>query len=261
MNRRGLALWVLFFVFLSNPSAIFADPDEPSSPLLRQERKKIEPSGDLHPADQKKQSGFRSGMPEYIPPLRGAPAGRVGGGTRGSGDGKVLLSVLAPDHVGLTAQKQPSLFWFLSTLTEYPAEFTLIEAQTVRPLVERRLEPLKKPGIQRIRLADYGLYLQENVLYQWFITLIPDPQRRSKDILSGGLIRKTLPPGTGSETQGEEDMAKAVHSRAEAGLWYDAFTAACELIERSPDNVLLRQMRASLLHQVGLDEVAARDLR
>ncbi len=118
----------------------------------------------------------------------------------------------------------------------------------------------KKPGIQRIRLADYALNLQDNVLYQWFVTLIPDPERRSKDILSGGFIQKTQPTGELREKLDQKAMKRCVHICAEAGLWYDAFTAACDLIERSPDDVHLRQMRSSLLQQVGLDQVA-RELR
>ncbi len=38
-------------------------------------------------------------VPVYNPPKRGAPAGRVGGGTRGGTQRDVfVLSVLAPDH-------------------------------------------------------------------------------------------------------------------------------------------------------------------
>src|SRR5437867_13335867 len=50
--------------------------------------------------------------PVYKPPLRGAPGGRVGGGTRGTQERDIfVLSVLAPDHTGLTTREQPSLFW------------------------------------------------------------------------------------------------------------------------------------------------------
>ena len=49
--------------------------------------------------------------PVYKPPPRGAPGGRMGGGTRGI-SGAAVVSILAPDHVGLTMQEQPSLHWF-----------------------------------------------------------------------------------------------------------------------------------------------------
>jgi len=48
---------------------------------------------------------------EFRPPSRGAPATRLTGGSRGSGDATITLDVLAPDETGLTTQEQPSLFW------------------------------------------------------------------------------------------------------------------------------------------------------
>jgi len=47
--------------------------------------------------------------PVYRPPKRGAPGGRVGGGTRGFQREVFVLSVLAPDHTGLTVSEQPFL--------------------------------------------------------------------------------------------------------------------------------------------------------
>lgn len=260
MKKTKLALWAAYLVLSANPLAVFGASDEAPSRMITQDRRKPETPVDLQPGPQEKKSGSGSEMPVYKPALRGAPAGRVAGGTRGSGEDNVSLMVLAPDHVGLTIQQQPSLHWFLSAPTEWPLEFTLIEAKAVNPLIERKLDRPGKPGIQRIRLADYALNLQDNVLYRWFITLIPDPERRSKDILSGGFIQKTQPTAELRETLNKKNETKVVHTCAEAGLWYDAFTAACDLIERSPDDVHLRQMRSSLLQQVGLDQVA-KDLK
>ena len=59
-------------------------------------------------------TGGVSAAPVYRPPLRGAPRGRVGGGSRGTGRESFVLSVLAPDHTGLTTSEQPSLYWFIS---------------------------------------------------------------------------------------------------------------------------------------------------
>ncbi len=48
--------------------------------------------------------------PLYKPPIRGAPATRVGGGTRGPGDKRPSVRVLAPNHVGFTTRAQPELY-------------------------------------------------------------------------------------------------------------------------------------------------------
>ncbi|MEO8326531.1 MAG: hypothetical protein ABI618_11810, partial [Nitrospirota bacterium] len=47
----------------------------------------------------------------YQPPPRGAPGGRVGGGTRGPSSDLPLMWALVPDHVGLSAEVQPRLVW------------------------------------------------------------------------------------------------------------------------------------------------------
>ena len=256
MKMTKLVLQAMLFLVFAHPWAIFGASEESPSRTAAQERKSMGTSSDLQPASQEQQSGPAVEMPVYKPPLRGAPAGRVGGGTRGSRDQTGDLVVLAPDHVGLTVQKQPSLYWFLSTPFAYPTEFTLIENKAVKPLLETRLESGASPGLQCIRLSDHGVGLQPGVLYRWFITLIPDEKRRSKDILSGGLIERIEPPEEMKQPLGQDEMKENVRLYAEAGFWYDAFMAVCHLIERSPDDVHLRQMRASLLLQVGLGQVA-----
>ena len=63
------------------------------------------------PADAKQVS---QPSPVYKPPQLGAPGGRVGGGTRGIGGDALSLVALAPNHVGLTTQVQPTFYWYLS---------------------------------------------------------------------------------------------------------------------------------------------------
>src|SRR5947207_15681571 len=54
-------------------------------------------------------------MPVYRPPIRGAPVGRVGGGTRGTALEPLVLSVLAPEDSGLTAFEPPPVLRSLSS--------------------------------------------------------------------------------------------------------------------------------------------------
>ena len=53
-------------------------------------------------------------LPVYHPPQRGAPAGRVAGGSRSAEDDLPLLSALAPNHTGLSVHAQPTLYWYLT---------------------------------------------------------------------------------------------------------------------------------------------------
>ena len=242
----NLALWITLLVLSA----------QPSSPTMAQEKDGARTSSGPQPAAQEKKSPPGSDMPVYKPPFRGAPAGRVGGGTRGIENENAYVLVLAPDHTGLTAARQPSLYWFLSANTAFPVEFTLIEQKAVKPLVEERVSPPKRPGIHSIRLADYRVTLEQDRVYQWFVTLVSDPERRSKDILSGGFIQRVEPSGDLREKLDRAKGEAAVRLYAEAGLWYDALMTICHMIELSPGDARLRQMRASLLEQVGLGHIA-----
>jgi hypothetical protein len=195
--------------------------------------------------------------PIYKPPLRGSPAGRVGGGTRGTERESFLLMVLAPDHVGLTIHDQPSLYWFISKPTTYPVELTVIERNAVKPILEKILKSPEKGGIQSIRLADYGVHLSKDIQYKWFVTLITDAAYRSKDILAGGIITLVDAPLSLPAKLEEAGSRWAYFVYAEEGLWYDSLDAISRMIDVAPNNVELYKQRAAMLEQVGLAEVAA----
>lgn len=195
-------------------------------------------------------------MPTYKPPLRGAPSGRIGGGTRGPGAEPQILWALAPDHTGLTVQEQPALCWFLSQPATYPVEFTVIEEKATKPLVETPVGQSAQPGVHCIRLADFGVRLKTGVQYEWFVALVADPKQRSKDIISGGKIQRVdLQAGIRSKLE-RAGTAKAPFVYAEAGLWYDALSALAELIAEKPGSSVYHRQRASLLKQVRLKEAA-----
>jgi hypothetical protein len=194
-------------------------------------------------------------VPVYKPPLRGAPGGRVGGGTRGTPRDLFVLSALAPDHSGLTVQEQPTLYWFISGPTSFPVELTISDPRVPKPLVETRLPSPVAAGVHSVRLVDHGVRLSPGVQYRWFVAVVPDQGRRSRDILAGGTIERIDGP-EGLRTQVAQASRESLpFIYAEAGLWYDALAAVSELIERAPDNREHRRQRAALLAQVGLPQI------
>jgi len=201
------------------------------------------------------------GMPIYRPPLRGAPVGRIAGGSRGIMDEyPTLLVVLSPDHTGLTTQEQPSLYWFLAEVMPHPIELTIIEEQAIHPILETRIPSPKQPGVQSIHLADCDVRLQPGVKYKWFVALVPDPDRRSKDILAWGEIERVEPTAKLQKDLAEMGRARSPYVYAEEGLWYDALAAVSDLIDTAPADVIFRKQRASLLEQVGLAQIAKYDM-
>jgi hypothetical protein len=190
--------------------------------------------------------------PLYKPPLRGAPGGRIGGGTRGTGGDKIALSVLAPDHSGLTISEQPSLYWFISTATSLPVEVAVMDPRAVEPLLEARLTGPTQAGAQRIDLARYGIRLAPGVPYRWYVAVVPDPARRSKDILAGGTIERVAPPAELGAKLAAASQQQLPLLYAEAGFWYDSLAAFSALIEAAPSDEGLLRQRAALLAQIGL---------
>ena len=199
-------------------------------------------------------------MPIYRPPMRGAPAGRLAGGSRGNAKESPSICALAPDHVGLTVKEQPCLYWFLSKRTELPVVFTLIEVQAIAPLLEEQIPCPEKPGIQGISLKSFGIRLKKGVRYEWFVSLVPEPEQRSKDDIAMGVIERLESSKSLEADLSGIEMARHSFIYAEHGFWYDALEAISDLIESNPDYFALRRIRASLLEQVGLGRVAQYDM-
>lgn len=195
--------------------------------------------------------------PVYQPPKLGKPARTVGGGSRGSRDKVPALFVVAPEHVGRTSSANPSLFWFVDRVPDASirVEFTLLDEDSVDPLVQTVLQTPKRAGVHRIRLSDYGVKLDPGAEYEWSVSLVLDPNERSKDIVATSWIDRIPESGELKSRLASEGATATVF--AEEGLWYDAIGALSDEIDGDPGNVQLAEQRADLLRQVGLDVIAA----
>jgi len=207
-------------------------------------------------AAQAQQSGptDTKASPVYRPPLRGAPGGRVGGAARGLGREEFILSVLAPDHTGLTTRDQPALYWFISRPTSTPVEVTVVDPNATDPVLETQLKPPIAAGIHRIKLSDYNVSLKPGVAYQWYVSVVPDAGRRSKDILAGGSVERFDPPADVSSKLAKAPKAELASAYADAGIWYDAVAALLDMLESSPKDAGLLAQRNALLRQAGIPE-------
>ena len=198
----------------------------------------------------------------YKPP---AAAGNipalVSGGARGGGEVDATLFALVPNHVALTTQAQPSLFWFQSRPAKARFELTVVEPKKPKPLLSLTSPDADKPGIHRIKLARYKVELQPDVPYEWSVAIVPDPENRSKDVVAKGIIKRIKPPADLAATSEEADDLERAAAYAQAGIWYDALDAISNAIEEHPEDASLREQRVSLLKQVGLSQAAALDAK
>ncbi len=201
-------------------------------------------------------------LPLYQAPKKLTPRARVGGGLRGTDGSDPVIVALVPDHVGFTIKKTPGLNWFLSKPTTYPLKFTLINNEMFKPMHEVTIPTPEHAGVQSINLNNFGIVLEPDVTYRWFISAVRDPESPSKDIVAGGMIERcefntcliTMDPYLGCDLQ-------SVRWNAGHGFWYDAISCLCDLIKTDPQDTSLRRVRAGLLKQVGLNGVAEWDLK
>lgn len=197
----------------------------------------------------------------YVPPVRGAPARRVGGSSRGVDDELPNLVALVPDHVGLTTMEHPTLYWYLSKPTAVRIEITLIRESEIQPLIEASAGNAPAAGIHAIRLADHGVSLVPGVEYEWSVALVLNPDERSHDIISAGALMRVRPTADQKTRLGGIERNFAGLAYAQEGIWYDAIAALSEAIDADAANDSLRTQRARVLEQAGLVEPAAHDAR
>ncbi len=201
----------------------------------------------------------RSRIKYEAPPssLGGPPVRTEGGGTRSAGGAPLpWLKVLAPDHVALTTQAQPILFWFQSEPSTAGFQITVTEAGKARPVLKIKLDDAKQAGIRALPLSRHAVTLTAGVKYRWNVVLIPDPANHSKDVLASGVIQRVEAPELSAKVSQASPRDRAL-LYADAGYWYDSLQSISTAISADPKDSSLREMRNSLLRQVGLADVAA----
>ena len=190
-------------------------------------------------------------LPAYKPPKGiGPPWGRVGGSSRG--ELQLTLFALVPNHLGLTINAQPTLYWYISKPAPYPLVLTVNNEKQVKPIVETVLRMASKPGIHSVPLKALDITLELDTEYRWFVSMTVNPDSPSKDIVAGGIIKRIAPD---TQLVQQLEKAKPEHLTAiysEAGLWYDALASISNLCESSPKGNHYCIGRRELLEQIDL---------
>jgi Domain of Unknown Function (DUF928) len=191
----------------------------------------------------------------YVPPDLGAPPTRTLAATRGLG-GAATAQVLAPAQTGLTQAAQPTLFWYLGGPAVARVELTLIDQQKIEPLLQLDLGAVQTPGIHAVSLAAHGIRLEPGRLYQWSIAQVVDPARPSADIVTSATLQRRAPDAALAQALAGASPTGRLAALARHGYWYDLQAELEAQIRARPDAAGWRALRADLLAQVGLDEIA-----
>lgn len=172
----------------------------------------------------------------FVPPVDGAPAERIGAGTRGSNARGERLKLIVPLGGGITKSPSPVLYWWIASPYKGKLEFKLDRDGADAPLLDSAEDVSLEAGLNTLSLGDFGVRLQEGDIYRWSLTLANgDPKAEATSYVE---FRNT-------KVASHDSSAKNAKELANAGLWYDAFAVVA-----GEDK--LKGARDALLKQVGI---------
>ncbi|MBK7950530.1 MAG: DUF928 domain-containing protein [Deltaproteobacteria bacterium] len=139
------------------------------------------------------------------------------------------------DHTGLTLSRRPRLWWALDRATDRPVQITIVDGESIDPLVRVELPGPHAAGLHAFDLSKHGATLAPDVDYRWFVSIVVDPDRPSRNPVSAGALRVAGPSDARRETLSSADASVRGNRFAELGLWYDAFDFYASLAEAHPE--------------------------
>jgi adenylate cyclase len=176
----------------------------------------------------------------------GAPSELEGGATRSASLGPRIRAVV-PQGFGLTLESQPVLSWHLSKETSQKATFRLMSPDGAKALVDEPLDGPLAAGLQRIRLADYGVELEPGLIYGWGV------QIGSRGQVAEARIQRLDPAASLRRNLREAKAADRPILLAESGIWYDALEGFSLRIDAAPEDATRRAERRALIESAELD--------
>src|SRR5512136_1042617 len=176
----------------------------------------------------------------FTPPNRGLPGeGRQeGGGVRGGNCPNIqnkLIPLVPSTNMGLTVAEYPTLYWYVpeTSGTETPApemEFVLQDEDGKEVYNSGKLPAMTGAGIASYTLpAKASKPLEVGKNYQWFFSIICNPDDRSGDVRVQGWVKRVEK----SQTLAQELEAASEKERpfiyARESLWFDTLSSLAQL--------------------------------
>lgn len=154
-----------------------------------------------------------------------------------SGGEEQPVSLRAPtDHVGLSLERSPTLWYRLAEPTARPLQITVTTADAIEPLLRVELPGPHAAGLHAIDLADHDVTLAPGVDHRWFVSLVLDPRRPARNPVAAGALRVLPvddPRRAAIEAAPPEERG---HRLAEQGVFYDAYDFFARLARDHPES-------------------------
>lgn len=196
---------------------------------------------------------------QYIPPDRGLPGRREGGGTRGNClTGQPTLTAFIPQtNFGRTTRAYPTLYWYVPQTAAAAAEFELLNEKE-EEVYKTQVQLTQKAGVIQITLpeTDRTAALEVGKTYHWYFSLVCDPQDRSGDVITEGWIERSQVDSTLTSQLDQATEGDRAVLYARSGIWYDALDTLADLRRVNPNDPIVLKSWNNLLTSVGLDNLA-----
>lgn len=186
--------------------------------------------------------------PSYVSPARSNSSGWSRGfGAVRSGTITARIEAAAPrDHTGLSLSAAPKLWWLLGAQSEHAIQITIVDENAIDPVFRTTLKGPHPSGLNVIDLSQHGVELKPGADYRWFVTLVVDPDRPSRNPLSEGSIRVLADSDFRRAEVAEASPSTRGHRLAQLGVWYDAYDFFSDLAADHPEAVAIARHRDRL---------------
>ncbi|WP_439341109.1 DUF928 domain-containing protein [Vacuolonema iberomarrocanum] len=202
---------------------------------------------------------------DFVPPNRGMPGRREGGGTRGCwGNANSIptdtrLTALVPaENFGYTLESSPSFFVYIPSFfaeKTVAAQFEIINEAGDR-LYEATYQTSQESGLIRINLPEDANFsgLEVGQDYNWAFTLVCDINDPSGNLVVDSWIQRIEPDVELAEALQTAPAEQVPDLYAQAGVWHDTLTSLADLPNGDQPQEMERWR--TLLNEVGLTAVA-----
>lgn len=192
-------------------------------------------------------------LPDYsMPPQPGSVGWMRQFGAVRSGPATASVATRAPqDHAGLALSSAPRLWWEVSDNSEFSVEITVVDDRKLDPVAKIKVPGPVSAGLHSVDLAKRGVSLEPDVEYRWFVSLIVDADRPSRNPVGVGALRVLGPDDPRRVEASAADPSQRGHALARLGVWYDAYDFFASISESRPDLNGLTRHREHLTKAAG----------
>ena len=192
-------------------------------------------------------------LPDYAAPPQPGSVGwmRQFGAVRGETTAAQVETRAPQSHAGLALSSSPRLWWNLSKATDLAVEITVVDDRELDPITRIELPGPISAGLHSVDLSQHGVSLEANVEYRWFVSLIVDPNRPSRNPVAAGALRVLGPDDPRRSEAQEASPSERGHALARLGVWYDAYDFFASISQSHPELGALARHREHLTKTAG----------